>query len=211
MPLLPTCPPTLLSPPPVSGRRLWANLLEKAGSLSRLLPLRWLHGHENAAAPGRVVLEQPRLPLTTARVAVARAARANNESAAASIGVDLGTYNMLMDLQHRDITPEDYETLRRLDASVKPRTLSSVALEKSAPCWQIPLMEGEHAARAPIGFRNDDVCAICLECFDQGDSVRRLPCKHLFHTHCIDEWLFHCSHCCPEDGLPVLPDNELAL
>ena len=31
-------------------------------------------------------------------------------------------YNMLMDMQHRDITPEDYDMLSRLDSS-QPQTL----------------------------------------------------------------------------------------
>lgn len=35
------------------------------------------------------------------------------EAAAAAANVDVLTYNLMMDLQHRDITPEDYDTLRR--------------------------------------------------------------------------------------------------
>ena len=31
------------------------------------------------------------------------------EAAAARVGVDMTTYSMLLSLQHRDITPEDYE------------------------------------------------------------------------------------------------------
>ena len=31
------------------------------------------------------------------------------EVAAARVGVDMSTYSMLLSLQHRDITPEDYE------------------------------------------------------------------------------------------------------
>lgn len=38
------------------------------------------------------------------------------EAAAASAGVDVGTFSMLMDLQHRDITPEDYDLLGRARA-----------------------------------------------------------------------------------------------
>lgn len=34
---------------------------------------------------------------------------AAREEAAATVGVDMGTYNLLMDLQHRAITPDDYD------------------------------------------------------------------------------------------------------
>lgn len=49
----------------------------------------------------------------------------------------LHRYNMLMDLQHREITPEDYETLRNLDSTVVPRTLSHARLESRAPSWKV--------------------------------------------------------------------------
>jgi hypothetical protein len=38
-------------------------------------------------------------------------------------------------------------------------------------------------------------CAICLENLLCGEQVRRLPCKHIYHTACIDEWLRNVSSC----------------
>lgn len=147
-------------------------------------------------------------------------ARPNGQSAAANMGVDMRTYNTLLALQLRDITPDDYDTLTRLDSSLKPRTLSLPALEKHAPSWHISesMVGADVDARAPceppltpptapVRFQAE-ACAICLEHFEQGDSVRRLPCKHIFHTCCIDEWLTRCSHICPEDGLPVMLKEE---
>ena len=34
-----------------------------------------------------------------------------------------------------------------------------------------------------------DKCTICLCEFDDGEDVRRLPCMHLFHVSCVDQWL----------------------
>ena len=116
--------------------------------------------------------------------------RADREAAAATIGVDLPTYNVLVDLQHRDITPEDYETLRHLDRTVKPKTLSLATLNARCPC--VPVTSE--------AVSESDTCSICLESFSVGQHTRRLPCSHVFHANCIDEWLSGSSNLCPEDG-----------
>ncbi|XP_060693372.1 E3 ubiquitin-protein ligase RNF130 isoform X3 [Hemiscyllium ocellatum] len=34
-----------------------------------------------------------------------------------------------------------------------------------------------------------DHCAVCIEGYKSKDVVRILPCKHVFHKHCVDPWL----------------------
>ncbi|KAF6718714.1 RING finger protein 150 [Oryzias melastigma] len=34
-----------------------------------------------------------------------------------------------------------------------------------------------------------DNCAVCIECYKPNDVVRILPCRHVFHKHCVDPWL----------------------
>jgi hypothetical protein len=42
----------------------------------------------------------------------------------------------------------------------------------------------------------DDVCAICIEDKNEGDTWRELPCGHKFHPLCVDNWIVS-SQTCP--------------
>jgi hypothetical protein len=42
---------------------------------------------------------------------------------------------------------------------------------------------------------NATQCMICLSDFVAGESLRRLPCAHVYHQPCIDEWLHRCTDC----------------
>ncbi|KAJ1410393.1 hypothetical protein B484DRAFT_455880 [Ochromonadaceae sp. CCMP2298] len=39
-------------------------------------------------------------------------------------------------------------------------------------------------------------CSICQELFGVGDSVLKLPCRHLYHVDCVTSWLLQ-NHTCP--------------
>ncbi|KAJ3389616.1 hypothetical protein HDU84_008537 [Entophlyctis sp. JEL0112] len=45
--------------------------------------------------------------------------------------------------------------------------------------------------------KSDILCAICLEEYATGDQLRILPCRHEFHTDCVDRWLATAVHTCP--------------
>jgi len=54
-------------------------------------------------------------------------------------------------------------------------------------------------------------CCICLESFEEGDPLKRLPCRHTFHTDCITPWLTERSRLCPlcKESVNVLSTDPL--
>eukprot|EP01028_Stygiella_incarcerata_P000020 TRINITY_DN1003_c0_g1_i3.p1 TRINITY_DN1003_c0_g1~~TRINITY_DN1003_c0_g1_i3.p1 ORF type:complete len:226 (+),score=46.46 TRINITY_DN1003_c0_g1_i3:205-882(+) len=90
-------------------------------------------------------------------------------------------------MMQRDFRPEDYEALRDLDnggeqAPAPPGVIDSI------PSFVIPPSSGDVETGAGDSLLNDD-CPICLETFQPGDRVSRLPCRHVYHTTCINQWL----------------------
>ena len=95
-------------------------------------------------------------------------------------------------MQHRDITPEDYELLLQLDDDVAPKTVSQELLNKL-----------ETATPSKLRLTGE-LCSICMEQFKVEDLLKKLTCGHCFHSPCVDRWLTYSSCACPLDGLPVV-------
>ena len=109
-------------------------------------------------------------------------------NAANELSTDL--ISVLINIQHRELTPEDYEILLQLDDTVAPKTLDKSTLDNFKTDEVTPECAG-------------DVCAVCMECYELGQKRKFLPCNHVFHSTCIDMWLENSSRNCPIDGLPV--------
>ncbi|XP_054622020.1 E3 ubiquitin-protein ligase RNF6 isoform X2 [Dunckerocampus dactyliophorus] len=50
-------------------------------------------------------------------------------------------------------------------------------------------------------------CSVCINDYAQGNKLRRLPCSHEFHIHCIDRWLSE-NNTCPICRQPILAAHQ---
>nr|XP_057938969.1 RING finger protein 150-like isoform X2 [Doryrhamphus excisus] len=55
-----------------------------------------------------------------------------------------------------------------------------------------------------------DSCAVCIEAYKPNDVVRVLPCRHVFHKHCVDPWL-HDHQTCPMCKMNILKALGISL
>ncbi|XP_006663191.1 E3 ubiquitin-protein ligase SIRP1-like [Oryza brachyantha] len=60
-----------------------------------------------------------------------------------------------------------------------------------------------------VGETKEKTCAVCLEDFEEGERLKRMPCSHGFHASCISDWL-RLSRLCPHCrfALPAQKDSE---
>lgn len=52
-------------------------------------------------------------------------------------------------------------------------------------------------------------CVVCLNRMGEGDMVRRLACRHVFHKDCFDGWMDHLNFNCPLCREPLVSDERV--
>ncbi|XP_044485566.1 E3 ubiquitin-protein ligase SDIR1-like [Mangifera indica] len=94
----------------------------------------------------------------------------------------------LVNTDTRVVSYEEYEEIIR-------RTVeeSMVFDEMYTPATGSPI---EALEKVEFCGAEEEKCSICLEEFEGGVELRRLPCSHVFHGDCIGQWLER-SQTCP--------------
>lgn len=96
-----------------------------------------------------------------------------------------------MELMYRELGPEDFELLSKLDETVPRRnTVQRDSVD------QLPHVSAE---TLEVG----DTCGVCLSEFDLTERTVKLPCGHPFHAKCISKWLTQFKNSCPLCSVPI--------
>jgi hypothetical protein len=92
-----------------------------------------------------------------------------------------------------------YEDLLALDRSVRTPGLNEVQRDEYTVTQDL--------TEADLGRLKDKACTICLDEFEAGATIRRLPCLDIFHKQCIDTH-FDSSKVCPNCRTNVIVDEQ---
>lgn len=52
-------------------------------------------------------------------------------------------------------------------------------------------------------------CVVCLNWLADGETVRKLACRHVFHKDCFDGWLDQMNFNCPLCRVPLVSDERV--
>jgi hypothetical protein len=106
-------------------------------------------------------------------------------------------------MDQEDLVEDDegnlsYETLLMLGERMGDVKSERWAMESRTHVRKLPV---ETYCKAALTMDADDSEHQCLVCqceYNQGDKMRRLPCSHVFHQDCVDQWLQRkdvCPYC----------------
>ncbi|KAL2546132.1 E3 ubiquitin-protein ligase [Forsythia ovata] len=77
-------------------------------------------------------------------------------------------------------------------------------------CEQLNLNRVFSYTNQSIGCEAADLdCVVCLNQLGEGDHVRKLACRHVFHKECFDGWLDHLNFNCPLCRTPLVSDERV--
>ncbi|KAM9735195.1 LOW QUALITY PROTEIN: E3 ubiquitin-protein ligase ARK2C-like [Menidia menidia] len=100
--------------------------------------------------------------------------------------------------RHATAVRESYEELLQLEDRLG--SVSRGAVQTTIERYTFP---HKYKKRKPLQLKIgeeeetdvDEKCTICLSMLEEGEDVRRLPCMHLFHQGCVDQWLATSRKC----------------
>ena len=99
-----------------------------------------------------------------------------------------GDYDVLSQLDHYN----NRETTERVNSIVNQLPTYLFHAKQPQPRDQDEATGDSHLKSATFAVSQ---CSICIEQFEEQDSIKILPCFHQFHAKCADDWLLRKSVC----------------
>ena len=120
-------------------------------------------------------------------------------------GFPLFTYHYEPETTSPPLSPRSVKATRTQTRSRSiDQTESVTAVARSATVSELGL--GSQFAASTAATDYQPACEICLDPFENRVTViRELPCGHIFHPECIDEFLHEISSLCPICKTSMLP------
>lgn len=91
-----------------------------------------------------------------------------------------------------DVDLNDYEALWELAERIGNVKDSGVSQDVIDGLPSHAFKKDTHGA---MSQKTDHECRICLSTFSEGENVKTLPCLHIYHQSCIDNWLQRKGDC----------------
>uniref|UniRef100_K3WHR7 RING-type domain-containing protein n=1 Tax=Globisporangium ultimum (strain ATCC 200006 / CBS 805.95 / DAOM BR144) TaxID=431595 RepID=K3WHR7_GLOUD len=114
--------------------------------------------------------------------------------------VSIITILIILLIRWRRVDRRNMELARRRGEAapqgVSQERLGQLEITKyKRPAKSVDQLASVDAANNDDTTSNEDLCPICLIEFEDDEDVRNLPCKHIFHVPCIDEWFKRNTSC----------------
>jgi Ring finger domain len=97
-----------------------------------------------------------------------------------------------MAFMRRNFNGDDYEMLQQLDEGINSTTARGASEESIS---RLPLHTIRSSELQSRSESHANSCSVCLGQFQEGETVRTLPCLHQFHQDCVDRWLVQKATC----------------
>mmetsp|Transcript_54329 Transcript_54329/g.101864 ORF Transcript_54329/g.101864 Transcript_54329/m.101864 type:complete len:228 (+) Transcript_54329:34-717(+) len=122
---------------------------------------------------------------------------------------DPDAYDIRVFVSSASLPSEDEEDEDIGEASQGSQGCSAAEISANTMCYTFGMGSSTSPEHHACDKHQD--CAICLDSFQVGDSVRILPCFHMFHKACVDQWLTSSQLCpiCKQDVTGGAGDEKL--
>lgn len=97
----------------------------------------------------------------------------------------------------------------QLEYSNDEENYTSVTINEQKQEILLASILSQYTSVSVLQKKNINCCSICLDDMEKGETIRSLPCLHMHHSHCIDDWFYRNKNklppSCPDCTVSIIP------